>query len=192
MITINNFSIIEDGTKLTIDVETDPGFFITSILLWDMDSFKDYTLAKDVSYYLENVNNQEIIIINASDLDIESFSDLWFVEIESDSPEESCDTCMDPALAITYNLLSYMQCSLNEFLKVKTQDCTNCNINLNKGLITSINLLLDATVQNIELGFYGDAIDDVNKLKKLCSINNSCINCQTVSCSTCGGFKQVS
>lgn len=187
---INNFSIIESGSKLVIDVETDLGYSITSILIWDMNSFKDYTLSIDISYKIQNVNNQEVIILTAEELEIDSFKDIWFMEVDSDSPTESCETCMEPALAITYNLLEYYACSLNEFLKVKTQDCTNCNINLNKGLITSINLLIDATIQNIELGFYSDAIDNVNKLKKLCSLNGFCKDCMTVSCSTCGGFKQ--
>jgi len=190
MITINNFSIIENGSQLAVDVETGIGFEITSIRFWDMDSFKDYTLSIDGSFKIEATNNQEILIYTAAELGVSSFKDLWFMEVETNQPEDECSTCFVPALAITYNLYDYYACSLNEFLRVKTQDCTNCKINLNKGLITSINLALDAVILNIELGFYSDAIDQVNMLKKLCSINNSCVSCGTVECTTCGSFKQ--
>lgn len=192
MVIINNFSIIENGSELIIDVETIDPNQISSILLWEMNSYKDYTLALDISYKLSNVSH-EVIMVTAEELGIDSFTDLWFMEVTDNSvPDDcDCDDCSTPSQAITYNLLSYYMCSLNEFLKVKTQDCTNCSINLNKGLIVSINLLIDATVMSVELGFYSDAIDNINKLKKLCSIDNSCVNCETVACTTCGGFKQM-
>lgn len=190
MITINNFSIIDNGESIAIDVQTDVGFLITSIRLWDMESFKDYPLSIDVSYKIENINNREVFTVTALEAEIAAFKDIWFMEVESNSPDDNCSTCATPALAITYNLYDYYICSLNEFLKVKTQDCTNCKINLNKNLITTVNLLLDAIILNIDLGFYSDAIDNVNALKKLCALNNSCISCGTVTCVTCGSFKQ--
>lgn len=192
MININNLSIIEDGTQLAIDVETGVGFFITSILLWDMNSFKDYSLAMDVSYKIQAIDNSEVIIVTAEELGIDTFKDIWFMEVESNEPpSEECSTCADPALALTYNLLDYYMCSLNEFMKVQTKDCTNCSINLNKGLIVTINLLLDAVIHNLELGFYSDATDQINRLKKICAIDNSCIDCTKPTCSTCGSFKQI-
>lgn len=190
MITINNFSIIENGSKLAVDVETGVGFQITSIRFWDMNSFKDYTLSIDGSFKIENTNNQEVLIYTAEELEVDSFKDLWFMEVETNQPEDECSTCFEPALAITYNLFDYYACSINEFLKTQTQSCTNCKPNINKGLITSINLLLDAVVFNVELGFYSDAITQVNMLKKLCSMSDSCVSCGTVECTTCGSFKQ--
>ncbi len=56
-IVINNFSIIENGSKLAIDIETTVGYNITSILLWDMNSFKDYSLATNLSYKIELSTN---------------------------------------------------------------------------------------------------------------------------------------
>jgi hypothetical protein len=190
MITISNFSIINNGTELAVDVETGIGFEITSIRFWDMNSFKDYTLSIDGSFKLENTNNQEVLIYTAAELEVASFKDLWFMEVETNQPEDECSTCFEPALAITYNLYDYYKCSLNEFLKANTKDCTSCKPNINKGLITSINLGLEAIILNIELGFYSDAIDQVNMLKKLCSLTDSCVNCGTVECTTCGTFKQ--
>jgi len=191
MIIINNFSIIENGSKLAIDVETDAGYSITSIRFWDMDSFKDYPLAIDGSYKIDTgTPNHQVLIYTAEELEVGAFNDIWFMEVESDAPVEDCATCVIPALAITYNLYKYYACSLREFLRVKNDNCTNCNTNINKGLITSINLLIDAVVFNIELGFYSDAIDNVHMLQKLCSINDTCVNCGTVECTTCGSFKQ--
>jgi len=190
MITINDLSIIENGTKLSIDVETTVGYFITSILLWDMNSFKDYTLSTSLNYKLEQVNNKEIIIVTAEELGITSFEDIWFIEVESDAPAEECSTCQDPALGITYNLYQYYKCSLAEFLKVQEESCLNCKMDLNKNLIMDINLLIESVITSIELGFYSDAISSVNKLKKLCALNSQCAECKQVECSTCSQFKQ--
>jgi len=190
MIAINNFSIIDNGSKLSIDVETDVGFIITKIRIWDMDSFKDYALAHDLTSKLEQINNKEVLIITADELEITAFTDIWFMEVESNAPVGTCSTCQNPALAITYNLYPYYACSLNEFLRVKNEDCSGCKTTINKGLITSINLLIESVIFNIELGFYSDAIEDVHRLQKLCSLSDSCVNCGTVECTTCGTFKQ--
>ena len=60
--TINNFEILNDGQQLAIDVETVTGSIITSIKLWNIDTFKDETLSIDLNYKLEQINNPIIDI----------------------------------------------------------------------------------------------------------------------------------
>jgi hypothetical protein len=189
-ITINNFSIINNGSQLAIDVETDLGFSITSILLWNMDSFKDYSLATNLGYKLENVNNREVFIVTATELGILKFEDIYFIEIESDAPTEECSTCLMPALGITYNLLPYYACMLDYLLKSEITDCSTCNDLTTKNLVVTINLLIDSVQKSIELGFYLQAIANVNKLKKLCQLKQ-CTNCKEVTCNSCGQFNQA-
>lgn len=190
MITINNFAIIDNGNKLAIDVETTIGYNITSILLWNMDTFKDYSLATNLSFKLENVNNSEIFIVQASELGILKFEDIYFIEVESDAPSEDCPTCLLPALGITYNLLPYYACMLEYLLKSEITDCSTCNNLTVKNLVVTINLLIDAIEKSIELGFYLQAISSVNKLKKLCQLQQ-CTSCQQIECNSCGKFNQV-
>lgn len=190
MITINNFSIIEDGSKLAIDVETGVGFNITSVLLWDMNTFKDYSLSTNLSYKLEQVNNREVFIVTATELGLLKFEDIYFIEVETNQPSEQCSSCLIPALGITYSLLPYYQCMLETLLRTEVTDCDNCNDLTNKNLVVTVNLLIESVQKSIELGFYLQAIANVGKLKKLCALHQ-CTNCKTVTCTTCSNFNQA-
>lgn len=190
MITINNFSIIDNGSKLAIDVETTTGYSITSVELWNMNTFKDYSLSINLNYKLENVNNKEVFIVNASELGILKFEDIYFIEVQSDAPEENCSNCLIPAIGITYNLTPYYVCMLNELKNANIKDCKNCYSNKNKDLAISISLIIESIEKSIQLGYYVDAISNVGKLKKLCDLNQ-CSGCKTVVCNTCSEFKQI-
>jgi len=189
-IIINNFSILNNGQELAIDVETTIGYSITSISLWNIDTFKDYSLAESLNYKIENVNNREIFIVTATELGILKFEDLYFIEIESDAPVVDCDTCLQPALGITYNLLPYYACMLDTLLKSEILDCDNCNDLTNKNLIVTISLIIESIIKGIELGYYLQAIAGIGKLKKLCSLQQ-CTNCNKIECSSCGNFNQL-
>lgn len=183
MIKINNFQIIENGDKLAINVETNTGSIITSILLWNNDTFKDDSKSISLNYKLEKINNKEIFIVNASEIQVDNFKDIYFIEVISDYENDT------PALGITYNLLSYYNCLLNYVLENKDSNCSDCNNSyINKTAIT-INLLIDSIEKGIETGYYSEAIDMLQELKKLCNLKN-CSNCEKINCSTCSKFKQ--
>lgn len=188
-IIINNFEILNNGQQLAIDVETTLGYNITSILLWNMDNFKDYALSTSLNYKLEETNNREVIIVQATELGLIAFSDLWFIEVESDAPEETCSNCLIPALGITYSLLPYYKCMLDSLLSAEITECSTCNDLPSKNLVITISLLIDSVEKAIELGYYLQAIANVNKLKKLCGLKN-CNNCKPVTCSSCSKFNQ--
>jgi hypothetical protein len=190
-IIINNFSIINNGENLAIDVETNVGFEISHINLWKMDDFKDYSLKINLDYKLEQINNREVFIVSASELNISKFEDILFIEIESTyiDEENNCSTCQDPALGITYNLGGYIQCLLAYFLESGIGICKDCNDNPNKNIMITINLLLDMVEHAIEVGYYAQAIQMIHQLKKLCS-TKQCKNCETLECNSCNKFKQ--
>lgn len=191
MIKINDFQIIENGDKLAINVETNTGSIITSILLWNNDTFKDDSKSISLNYKLEQINNKEIFIINASEIQINNFEDIYFIEVKSnyENEDDECDTCGTPAIGITYNLLSYYNCLLNYVLENKDSNCSDCNNSyINKTAIT-INLLIDSIEKGIETGYYSEVIDMLQELKKLCNLKN-CTNCKKINCSKCSKFKQ--
>lgn len=187
---INNFEILNDGQQLAIDVETISGSLITSIQLWNIDTFKEYSLSIDLNYKLEQINNKEIFIITATELNIPSFTDIWFIEIQSNYIGiEGCTNCQDPALGITYNLQPYYKCMLNYLLESeKSTDYNSINVYSNNLTIT-VNLLIDSIEKSLDIGYYLQAIEMINNLKKLCNISK-CKNCQTVICSSCSKFIQ--
>ena len=188
-LTINNFEIINSGQQLAIDVETVTNYSITSILLWNIDTFKDYTLATNLNYKLENINNKEVFIIKASELNILKFEDIYFIEIETNAPTETCSTCLVPSLGITYNILPYYQCMLNQLLKAEINNCITCNDLQSKNLLITINLLIDSIEKSLSLGYYLQAINSIKNLKKLCGLEN-CTNCKPVTCNSCSQFVQ--
>lgn len=190
MIVINNLEIQDNGQTLAVDVQTEIGSTITSAMLWNMTTFKDYSRAINLDYKLEQLTNQEVFEVTAEELQISSFDDIWFIEFQSDYiPEDNCGEFLDPALGITYNLSPYYKCLLNRFFEHQKNPCVNCNEPFIDELVLSIGLTLDIVERSIEEGYYLQAIELIKKLKKFCSITK-CNNCETVKCSSCSKFKQ--
>lgn len=188
---INNFSIINNSSDLAINVETNLGFQISNINLWKMNEFKDYSLATNLNYKLEQISNQEIFIVSASELNILKFEDVLFIEITSTFKEEDpdCSNCQTPALGITYDLSNYHQCLLSYFLESDIGTCVDCGNKSNNDIVITISLLIEMVENAIEIGYYIQAIDMIKKLKKLCAIKQ-CKNCKPLNCSSCNKFKQ--
>ena len=190
MIVINNLEIQDNGQTLAVDVQTEIGSTITSAMLWNMTTFKDYSRAINLDYKLEQLTNQEVFEVTAEELQISSFDDIWFIEFQSDYiPEDNCGEFLDPALGITYNLSPYYKCLLNRFFEYQKNPCVNCNEPFIDELVLLIGLTLDIVERSIEEGYYLQAIELIKKLKKFCSITK-CNNCETVECSSCSKFKQ--
>ena len=159
-VVIKNFEILENGQQLAIDVETVEGSIITSIQLWDINTFKDYSLSIDLNYKLEQINNKEVFIVSAEELNLYSFTDIWFMEVQSDyEGTEGCTTCQDPALGITYNLEPYYKCMLNYLLNAeKSTNCDSMSI-YNDSLTITVNLLIDSIEKSLNIGYYSQAIE---------------------------------
>jgi hypothetical protein len=187
---INNFEILNDGQQLAINVETITGSTITSIKLWNIATFKDDSLSIDLNYKLEQIDNTEVFVVTAEELNLVSFIDIWFIEVESDyEGDEGCINCQDPALGITYNLQPYYKCMLNYLLNIeKSIDCNSVNV-YTSNLTITVSLLIDSIGKSLDVGYYSQAIEMLNNLKKLCSISK-CKNCQTITCSSCSKFIQ--
>ena len=189
MITIKNFEIINEGKDLAVSIETNVGFNILSIDLWKMNVFKDYSKAIPLSQKIEAVNNKEIFIVTAEELQLPKFEDIYFIEVKSNFVgEEDCQSCSYPALGITYSLSGYYQCMFDYVLQ--NIDNGNLDNNTNKNIAITINLLIDNIEKAIEVGMYSESILMIGQLKKLCNIKK-CKNCKTIYCNSCNGFKQL-
>ena len=191
MITINNLQIQNNGSELLLDVETEVGSLITSVLLWNENTFKDYTQSIILTSKLTQLSNQESFVVTASELTITSFDGIWFVEIlDNYIPEDNCDEFTDPAIGITYNLLSYYKCLLNKFYESQKNPCKDCKNSLVDDMVLAISLTIDIIEKSIEAGFYFEAIQTLKKLKKFCDITK-CKNCSEIECKACSKFKQT-
>lgn len=183
MILINNFSVSNDATKLYIDVETDTGFNITSAVLWTDETFKDYSQSVDVSSYLTGTTNREVITLPASVLGEETLSGIYFVEFESDSTidDSDCTNCDNP-LGVAMSLLCYKQCLLNKILEYSV--CDPCACDKTECNIVNTFMFMEAMTISLQYGYYNDAIDNLNKLRRLCNMTVSSTGCS--DCTDCG------
>lgn len=188
MIVIDNFEIQDSGSQLNIKLTTDATFIITKVLLWNFDTFKDYTKAIDLSYKLSGLSNTEDFLVTAAELEIDSFKDIWFIEVETNATSSPCDLLLNPALGITYDFAPYYRCLLDKFLKHHTDECSIENVSLSETILT-ISLLLQMLEDGIEYGYYNQVIELLAKIKRLCNLN-ACNNCKQVVCSSCSKFKQ--
>lgn len=189
MITINSLQIQNNSSELVLDVQTETGSLITSVLLWNENTFKDYTAAISLNYKLTQSSNQESFIVTSDELNINSFDGIWFVEIlDNYIPEDNCDEFTDPAIGITYNLLPYYKCLLNKFYESQQNPCKDCKNSLIDDFVLSISLMIDIIEKSIDSGFYFEAINTFTKLKKFCSITK-CKNCQEIECQSCSKTK---
>lgn len=185
MILINNFNIVENGEFLEIEIIDDNvSSTFTSLLLWNQDTFKDYTQAIDLSYKLESLSNTENIRISAQELELVTFDGVWFIETRSTS-EDTEGPYLYPTLGITYNLHIYYQCLLDKLFKRldKVTGCTNCEDSVDE-IVLGLNLKLEMFELAIQEGYYTQAIDLLKQIKKICSINK-CSNCKPIECKTC-------
>jgi len=187
-ITLNNFKIVNSGTQLKINVETDLTYNIASISFWQMNDFKNPASAISLDSYLLQSSNVEDLTINATDIGLVKFEDICFIEITSTFLDvDECGDLLSPAIGITYDLSTYYTCVLSYLLEIPL-DCSTCNNwNINQMVIT-INMLIDSAIKAIDIGYYTEAISMVNKLKKLCSLNTTNTN---IECASCNNFIQI-
>jgi len=188
MIILNDLSINSLGNKIFVNVQTTETYNITSVLLWTDKNFKDYTKAKDFSFKLEQINNKEIFTIDSSEIGLQNYSGIYFLEFQTDAPNEECITCPNPLLGIVYNLTSHYRCLTNLLLGL--DNCTSCNNNFinhpDAEKAMTIDLMIKTINYSLDTGNYNDAISILPKLAKLC---NSTKCCKDLLTSNTGNYK---
>lgn len=184
MVIIQNLEIQNNGEQLDIVIESNINEPITSLLLWTTEGFKNYGEAYDLRYKL-NGTSYNTITVTTDELEIERFEDLIFIEV-LDSDESPGLEFLNPALGIAYNLNPYRICLLEQIFKQESsnQSCNTCPPIVTDNIL-GLSLLIDSIEDAIDLGYYTQAIDTLNKVKKLCDIRK-CKGCLKVKCKTCG------
>jgi hypothetical protein len=191
MIVINECRVSNDNKKIYIDVETTEGYAITSIKLWNENTFKVFSQAKVIP--VNSTTNQENIIVLSETLGFKKFDGIYFIEFETNAPNLECDSCPNPVTAVVTNLVSYYKCGMEMLLKA-SKSCMNifsaevCDSSeVNK--VMSVHLLIDGINEAIKINRFIDAINLLVNLKKIC---NSCSDCNSsetgnnVDCTSCG------
>lgn len=191
MIVINECRVSNDNKKIYINAETTVGYAITSIKIWNENTFKVFSQAKVIPVI--GTTNKEVLVVNSESLGFRKFDGIYFIEFETNAPNPECSTCPNPVTAVVTNLVSYYKCGMEMLLKA-SKSCMNifsaevCDSSeANKAM--SVHLLIDGINEAIKLNRFIDAINLLVNLKKIC---NSCSDCDasgtenSVDCTSCG------
>lgn len=185
MVTVHNFEVLPDH-RLAISVETAIGSTIDKIYLWSMYDFKDYAKAINISDRILGINNKEALIISTDTIGLNTKKELIFMEVVSN--ETDCNS----AMAVSYDTSAFQKCLLDYLFKEFNIDkgpdgC--CGGDKSKDMTLMVSILIESVEKSLELGMYGQAIDMIGKLRKICG-NKDC-GCQSSdTVSKCGSFKQ--
>lgn len=196
MVIVNQANISNNGLSLDININTAEGYTIQTIKAWTQDGFKEESEAIDLEYKLIQINNKEIFSISPEEMNLNRFEGIYFLEFTSNytgEEGEDCDECGNPVLVVVSNMDSYYKCATEAILKIDL--CSNnlfskevCDSNYVNKAIT-INLLIDAVNQCLELGQLTEAIDLMKYLKKSCKGCTSCEDyLKTTECKTCKNY----
>ncbi len=179
MIYINNLSINNEKTQLSVDVETNVGSNITRILLWNESTFKDYSQAIDISFKLEQINNKEVFILDSSEININLFEGIYFLEFTSDYENENdCIECQNTVIGVAANLNNINKYLLDLILSL--EKCNNCPNEDSSDDIMNIHLTSKGITLALTLGYYEEAMFLYKKLKKLIGPKLDCRSCRNL------------
>lgn len=179
MIYINNLSINNTLTQLSVDVETNTGANITSVLLWNENTFKDYSKAIDLSFKLEEVNNKEIFIVTSTEINLSDFSGIYFLEFTSNYDDgDDCTNCQNIVIGVVANLNNIKKYLLNSVLELN--DCEDCLKQKDFENIIAIDLTTNGLSTALSIGFYEEAIFLYKKLKRLIGPKLDCSSCRSL------------
>lgn len=174
MITINTLQVSSDRLNLSVGITTDTGVTFQSVKLWTEDTYKDYTKTIDLSNKLSSSTNVESFTIESSDINATQFDGLYFIEF-TDSNNVS-------QISAVAELTTYKKCLLDKTLEIlgsdinviKGEGCNNSEFNK----LIYIHSILNALQSAIISGYYSEAINFINTLKKFCS---KCSDCPSLS-----------
>lgn len=180
MIKINILQISPDRKTINVSVETSTGNTINSARLWTDQTFKDYTQAVSLNSKLQQTNNKEVFTVGVSDISATTFDGIYFLEFtttNNNPPANSCTDCDDNILlGVTADLGYFQECLLDNVLEIQydTSDVVNNN-QLQE--IYNISMLIESICISIKFGYYQQAIDVLNSLRKLCQEDRQCSQC---------------
>lgn len=173
MIVIKKFQISSDTNTINVELEAGENETITKVLLWDNNTFQDYSKAIDLTFKLSQTSNIEEFTIETKDVSKSSFTGIYFIEVTTSDQE--CENC--GLIGIAANLIKYNECLLDKVLKYSVCASGNCNDKLENAIL-SIDTLLETLSICIASGYYSEATDLLKTLDLLC---NNCDSCKSLT-----------
>lgn len=171
---------------MDVSVSTSPGETIESVSLWTDASFKNYDVALDFTHKLSQVDENEVFTILASEVDGEVYDGIFFLEFTTTdlTPPDGCEGCDGQiALGVVAEFTKYQECLLGKVLALNNCDGDvfakgGCGQPETADII-NITVILDAMKYALQSGYYTEAINFLNQLDKLCTVD--CWTCDDLA-----------
>lgn len=184
MIIANTLQISDLLDKIIVSVSTGTGSQFTKLLFWTAETYKDYDLAIDLTHLMSLNSDSEDFEITLADVDLESFSGLFYLEFYSneETVPGDCFTDGNVALYPVANFAELYECILDKVLGFEIGDCdklssdigaANCGTNF-----LTLNTLLTTLESAVQTGFYEEANTILGTLQDSCS--GGCGNCPSM------------
>src|SRR6218665_85198 len=116
MINITRLKLASNGTHIETALSCDAGMAFSKILVWDEGTYKNYSLAHDMSNKLAKTTNSESLLLSLADIGIGEFKGLIFFEFEAKTT--SGTVRYEKKTEVIGNLTDYHTCLTNRLLAI--------------------------------------------------------------------------
>ena len=176
---ITNIYINKEAVSIKIQAElTDDTKVFDRLLLWDINTFKHYDLAIDLSDKLPTNTHIIDIDITINDLELETIEGLYFIELRSN--EDVVEDNSNFGFGLVANYTKYQVYLIDKLLSIeipkckdKSSSCEECNSYDN---LVLINMLFSSLQSATQMGYYDEAIKIIKTIDELIEICHDCPN----------------
>lgn len=164
---ITKFKINDENDAIILQIIN--AQLLDKLLLFTKNSYKDYSLAKDISHLIIEGAEEQNIEISIDEISATYFDGIYIIEAISED---------DISSALEYDLTRYEECILEKLSEFKL--CDECLQNKSLSLINSHALLIGIK-DSVNNGFIEEAFEMIKTLDIYCSNK----------CRSCGNYKNV-
>lgn len=169
-ITVNKFAVSNDRTTIELQITVGAGQTVTGLKLYTDRTYKNVSLAKDLSSKLSGASNVETLTLNPNDTG-DSFQDgIYFVDITSSDSSDPIGAAATVSLTRYYGVTAKLLANVS-------LSCINCNENFQNAAL--LDLYVQGMSNALRLGRFRDAILFYNKINIFTEA--ACAECEDIA-----------
>ena len=169
-ITVNKFAVSNDRATIELQITVGAGQTVTGLKLYTDRTYKNVSLAKDLSSKLSGASNVETLTLNSNDTG-DSFQDgIYFIDITSSDSNDPIGAAATVSLTRYYGVTAKLLANVN-------LSCINCNENFQNAAL--LDLYVQGMSNALRLGRFRDAILFYNKINIFTEA--ACAECEDIA-----------
>ena len=169
-ITVNNFAVTNSRRLINLTITVGSGHTVTGLKLYTDRTYKNVSLAQDLSSKLAGTSNVENLVIDPNDTR-DNFQDgIYFIEITSSDSADSIGTAATVSLTRFYGITAQLLANVN-------LSCMNCNENFQNASL--LDLYVQGMSNALKLGRFRDAILFYNRINIF--TETACAECEDIA-----------